>query len=780
MQERKWSIPADLMVLPQWVCWGAPGKARKCPYNPRTGYPAKAGQPDTWADLATATAAVNAGYYEGVGFEFNGGGIVGVDFDHCIQGGKLDAWAAAWVERFNSYTEVSPSGTGLHILCRGKLPGEAVKKPRGEMYDRARYFTITGKPWDGPAKPLRDAQEAVTALYEELQAETRKAAERPTEARTAPPGAVSIEDAPLIEKMKRGRNGAEFSRLWAGDISAYPSHSEADIALCNALAWWTNCDASRVDRLFRQSGLMREKWDRQQSGSTYGAITVQNAVNTCRGGYDPGEYFRQQAAREFMPTPAGPLSLVDIAPEDNQRYGLNDIGNGNLFADWYKEKARFVPERKQWYIYDGKVWKPDTGGLKAMQLCKKLADALYIYALSIKDEARKDAYMKHVGKWQSRHNRETILKDAASVYPVPIAEFDTDPFLFNCLNGTLDLRTREFRQHSPGDLLSLISGVKYDPAARCERWEKFVNEIMQGDRERALFFQKALGYALTGDTEFECFFILYGATSRNGKGTSMETFRRVLGDYGRAAKPETIAMKPTANGAMPSEDIARLAGARFVNISEPDKKLVLSAALVKTLTGNDTITARFLHENSFEFQPQFKLFINTNHLPQVTDVTLFSSGRVKLIPFERHFSEQERDTGLKKELAKPASLSGILNWCLDGLWMLGETGFDMPESVQSATDEYRKRSDKIGRFVSEMLEPDPQGEILTTETYGAYSEWCRRNGHYAESMTNFKAEIAAYAEVKSKRPAGSGREAAKRWFVLGYKKVCGAAWCDFS
>ena len=221
MQERKWSIPADLMVLPQWVCWGAPGKARKCPYNPRTGYPAKAGQPDTWADLATATAEVNAGHYEGVGFEFNSGGIVGVDFDHCIQGGKLDAWAAAWVERFNSYTEVSPSGTGLHILCRGKLPGEAVKKPRGEMYDRARYFTITGKPWDGPAKPLRDAQEAVTALYEELQAETRKVAERPTEARTAPPGAVSIEDAPLIEKMKRGRNGAEFSRLWAGDISAY-------------------------------------------------------------------------------------------------------------------------------------------------------------------------------------------------------------------------------------------------------------------------------------------------------------------------------------------------------------------------------------------------------------------------------------------------------------------------------------------------------------------------------------------------------------------------------
>lgn len=763
MQEREQNIPAGLRELPQWVCWGKPGAAsRKCPYNPRTGTPAKAGQPDTWADYATAAGMVLAGRYEGLGFEFNGGGLVGVDFDHCIDGGQLSPWVAGWVERLGSYTEISPSGTGLHVLCKGALPGEAVKRPRCEMYDRGRYFTMTGQPW-GALRPLREAQEALNALYGELAAEAGKGPDKPTE---APQGAVFIEDVPLIEKMKRGKNGAEFAALWAGNMSAYPSRSEADIALCNALAWWTNGDAERVDRLFRQSGLMREKWDRKQSGTTYGAITVQNAIQTCHGGYDPSAYFRQRAEQNFVQTVTGPLSLVDFTPEDNPRYGWNDIGNGNLFADWYKETARFVPERKQWYIYNGKVWKPDTGSLKAMQLCKRLADALTIYSLSIKDEAKKQEYMKYVGKWQSRHSRETILKDAASVYPVEFAQFDADPFLFNCQNGTLDLRTREFRKHSPRDLLSMIANVSYDPAARCERWERFVGEIMKGDQEKAVFLQKALGYALTGDTEYECFFILYGATSRNGKGTSMETFMHMMGNYGRATKPETIAMKPTANGAMPSEDIARLAGARFVNISEPDKKLVLSAALVKTLTGNDTITARYLHENSFEYRPQFKLFINTNHLPQVTDVTLFSSGRVKLIPFERHFTEQERDTGLKRELAKPGNLSGILNWCLEGLWLLGETGFDMPASCTEATDEYRQRSDKIGRFVSEMLEPDPQGEARTSEVYPIYQEWCGRNGQYAESLTNFKAEIALYAEIKRKRPACGGE---KTTVICGYK-----------
>ena len=148
--------------------------------------------------------------------------------------------------------------------------------------------------------------------------------------------------------------------------------------------------------------------------------------------------------------------------------------------------------------------------------------------------------------------------------------------------------------------------------------------------EKVKYLQKAFGYALTGNTRYECLFILYGATTRNGKGTAMETFLRLMGDYGKTARPETIGARFQQNGSAPSEDVARLNGARFVNISEPDKKLTLSAALVKSLTGNDTITARYLHENSFEYRPQFKMFINTNYLPQITDLTLFSSGRIRL------------------------------------------------------------------------------------------------------------------------------------------------------
>lgn len=295
MQEKKWSIPAELAALPQWVCWGAPGKTRKCPYDPRTGYPAKAGQADTWADLATAARAVRAGKYEGLGFEFNGG-IVGVDFDHCIEDGRLNEWAAGWVRRFDSYTELSPSGTGLHIICKGKLPGEAVKRPRAELYDRGRYFTVTGRPW-GAQRPVREAQEAVNALYEELQAETRKPPDKPTEAPTAlPPG----------EYLSTGlqRDGA-FRALWEG---GRPNGNESadDLALMNKLAFWCGRDAAQMKAAFLASPHAAGKDEahkKKLEREDYLQRTIDRAVKDCpetAAGRDAA-YQLDRARRDFAP-----------------------------------------------------------------------------------------------------------------------------------------------------------------------------------------------------------------------------------------------------------------------------------------------------------------------------------------------------------------------------------------------------------------------------------------------------------------------------------------------
>lgn len=449
------------------------------------------------------------------------------------------------------------------------------------------------------------------------------------------------------------------------------------------------------------------------------------------------------------------VGLDEFRPEQNPRYAWSDIGNGNLFADFYQSVACYVPERKLWYVYSGKVWEPDMGNLRAMELCKKLADELAIYALSLPESPQRDEYRKFVERWQIRRYRETVLKDAASVYPAKLSDFDSRPYLFNCKNGTLDLRTRTFHEHNPDDMLATVAGVKYDPDARSALWEKTVSDVMQGDKDLAAYLQKALGYGLTGDTSEECFFLLYGPTTRNGKGTVMETYMQMLGGYGKAARPETIALRQNFNSSGPSEDIAKLAGARAVNISEPDKQMILSAALVKTLTGNDTMTARYLHENSFEFKPQFKLFINTNHLPKANDVTIFSSGRVKVLPFNRHFDEDEQDKGLKKKLGK--ELSGVLNWCLEGLWLMQEMGFGPPQAVLKATDKYQHDSDKLTRFYDEMLVANPEGEIRTETAYQEYREWCTRNGQFADAYPAFKQGMEGFAQIRRKRPKGAGK-----------------------
>jgi P4 family phage/plasmid primase-like protien len=471
---------------------------------------------------------------------------------------------------------------------------------------------------------------------------------------------------------------------------------------------------------------------------------------------------RRNVSQDIADTEA----LRALQPESNPRYLSTDIGNSRLYSDYYSGVVRYVPERKLWYIFQGKRWEPDIGGLKAMELCKKLANALMVYAFNISDEQQRKDYIDRCKKWQARRTRETILKDAQGVYPIPMDAFDRDPFLFNCQNGTIHLKDMSFQPHAPEDKITKISDVVYDPDARCERFDRFVDEIMSGDKDRARFLQRSLGYALSGDTRFECLFILYGATTRNGKGTLMESVLKVMGEYGSTVRPETISMKQNASSQNPTEDIARLAGIRFANISEPSRGLLLNAAQVKSMTGNDTLNARFLHENSFDFQPQFKIYMNTNYLPVITDMTLFSSGRIMIIPFERHFEEDQQDKSLKKTFISEKNQSAILNWLLEGYKELHLEGLTMPESVHFATERYRHESDKVGLFIEDEMEPVANAEERTSAVYDRYKKWCDANGCFAENTRNFKQILAMYGRVERKRPYAGGSETT---MLIGFK-----------
>lgn len=391
---------------------------------------------------------------------------------------------------------------------------------------------------------------------------------------------------------------------------------------------------------------------------------------------------------------------------------------------------------------------------------------MVLYTATIKEEATRKYYLDVCKKWLQRRFREVYLKEAQSVYPVSMNRFDNNRYLLNCNNGTLELDSKVFREHRWTDFLTKRSPVDYEQNVISKKFNRFIFEIMSGDMDRANFLQKVLGYGISGDTRYECMFFLYGELTRNGKGTLMESCLSVVGDYGRAVRPETIAQKNHTNSSAPSEDIARLVGIRFANISEPSRGLLLNSAQVKSMTGDDTLNARFLNENSFDFKPQFKLYVNTNYLPVISDMTLFSSNRVLIIPFDRHFEEWEQYKNLKAKFATPKIQSAILNWLVNGYWLLKAEGLNPPKSVIEATQSYSHESNKLEKFIEERLEIDEKAEERTSTLYEAYKGWCYGNGCYVENNRNFKHELRKVGTVARCRPKNGGE---KTTLFLGHR-----------
>jgi primase-polymerase (primpol)-like protein len=313
-------LPDDLLSRPQWLCWkeqDRDGKSTKVPIDPTSGSYASATDPSTWADFETARDHAETGDAAGLGFVFTADDpFVGVDLDDCRvpeTGTTLD-WAEEIIEVLGSYTEVSPSGTGYHILIRGKLPGDRNRKDGVELYETARFFTVTGDHVNGTPAVVRERQNELDAIHAEHiapEAESSNEKKQPT-----PTGSVDLEDEQLLAKARNAKNGEKFERLWGGSTSGYESQSEADMALCSLLAFWTGGDAKRVDRLFRESGLMREKWDEVHfsDGSTYGEKTVERAIAGTSEFYDPSSVVKEDAVdTEAIPAQAPETSSNSTA-----------------------------------------------------------------------------------------------------------------------------------------------------------------------------------------------------------------------------------------------------------------------------------------------------------------------------------------------------------------------------------------------------------------------------------------------------------------------------------
>lgn len=520
------------------------------------------------------------------------------------------------------------------------------------------------------------------------------------------------DDATVVRLAGKAKNGEKFKRLFSGDAAGYESASEADLALCNLLAFWVGRDTGRIDGLFRQSGLYRDKWDEQRGERTYGEETIRRAIASAS---DVFEWRQPDAAK---------------APKK-----LTDLGNAELFVKQHKDDARYCPAWKCWLVWNGKYWEADETGA-AERLAKQTVRGIWGALDAIEDPDERAAAAKWARKSESVERIAALLKLAKTEPEIPIAikELDARPWLLNVGNGTVDLRTGELRPHNREDLLTKFCAVNYSPTAEaeCPLWENFLWTIM-AERPRLVTFLKRLcGSALVGEVIEHVLPILYGVGA-NGKSVFVETLLHVLGeDYAMKAPPNLLMQKK--NESHPTER-ADLFGKRIVVAVETEDGGRLAESLVKELTGSDTIRARRLYENHWQFMPSHQVLLVTNHKPQIRGTDNGIWRRVRLVPFDVVIPEEKQDKHLQSKLRREAER--ILRWLVQGCLDWQRDGLGEPEEVTEATGEYRAEQDIIAAFVDECCVSQAGARVKASELYKVYAEWATAAGEHPLSNRRF-------------------------------------------
>jgi len=336
-------------------------------------------------------------------------------------------------------------------------------------------------------------------------------------------------------------------------------------------------------------------------------------------------------------------------------------------------------------------------------------------------------------KWsiqsEAQYRIEAALKMAASHPQVAVTfkDFDTDhsKMLMACTNGVVELTTGGLREGNPTDMLTRSSNLPYLLGEPCPRWLRFLDEIFSGDEGRILYIHKLIGYCLTGSTQEQKFYILYG-TGWNGKSVLMNILRKVMGDYADNTPSSTLLADPRGPKAQ-TNDLAALKGKRLVTAAEVNEGARLDEGRVKAMTGGDPITARFLRREFFTFYPQFKLFLAVNHKPNIwgTDVAIWR--RIDLIPFTVQFNEKTADQNLQNELASEAP--AILAWAVEGCLRWQREGLGHADAVSQATRDYREENDVLGAFLQERTISDLGARVQSSKLHQAYKEWADATGN---------------------------------------------------
>jgi len=781
-------IPDTLRNRDNWVTWKYKYKPERDEYTKilldvNTGGFGDSTDPDTWVSFEKAVEYHNdpATDTDGVGFVLSESDtVVGLDLDDCRDpdSGDLEPWARDVLEDVPTYAEVSPSGTGLRLMGLGFVPSGGnrgdIDDAAGhlEIYDSGRYLTLTGHHLEDTPSTVEQVNSEVEAIHTQHIAdppETTADGGVDTDTGGSNPGgntsgSASLTDTDLIQKAKSAENGDRFTQLWNGRTAGYPSHSEAQLAFANHLAYWTQRDERRMLKLFEKSDMCRGDDDIRK----FENYDAPKAVGDVKNTYDPASSAPPSPPRPDVPV-EGDSHTVRLEPDAvKARAGLsNEDGEDGSISDLNdREKAACVwelihvsdrvhvrvrREDGQLWAYDNGVWKPE--GKRALRHAGRRAVGSMNFGTNVVNQLEAQARGDPRGE---------VEVDELGLSPGQLAVENGLIDLKDAANGHGDDARRDLE---PEDYALKQLPVAYDPDAEYDDWAQLVDEWAEDGRADAL--QEYVGYCLhRGDMPIHRALMLVGSGA-NGKSTFLHVVRELLGcDNTTSFELQTLA---------DDENYRDRFFGSVANIDEDlsARQLESSLGMLKKLFAGDPIEAARKYNDPYDYEPTGKHLYAANEVPSinVSDDDEAFWRRWLLVEFPNHYPAGERDPGLRDRLTTDEALSGVLNWAIEGWDRLLEQGHFTNEEREAYAKRQRWQSwgEAIDKFLNDCVERDEDADRISTgDAFGRFQVWCRENGLKSDispqGFTNkLKSEDVGYK--KSVRIDGSSK---RGYTALGF------------
>lgn len=706
------NIPQELKINGLWCAWKLDNLKGKVPYDVVTGGYARSNDKSTFHSFTQALSKMHQFYGFNENNKMTGGlglgifnGYSAVDIDKCRdpETGELNELAKEIIDYCGSYTEISPSKTGIRILFKTKSVIDKKNyyinntKLGLEIYiseNTNKFVTITGD----TIYPNDIREVNLDYILDEYM--------RKHPIRTELITSVNI-DARIIKALEKDK---KLIKLWNTVAPGRGSNeSELDLALCNKLAFYVNGDYNKINEAFIESPYFKSKddahKDKWMNRDDYREMTIEKSIH----------------------------AIEEISGAQLDENDLNDTGNAQRLIERFGDILKFNVDNGRWLLWNSKYWQTDIYN-NVKNFAEIIAEEFKQQAmLTDYDENRKMIY-RNVKRILSSSGKMAMLKEAEHISGIPITnnEFDVDPHLINCEDGVIDLRTGTVYEHDKKMMLGKFApyNITKDPPTR---WLKFLNEIFEGDQEVINYVHKVAGYSITGETKEQAMFILIG-DGANGKSLFLEIMNIIAGSYGANSNVEILLEK--RNNTQNLGDVARLNKIRNVVTDETKIGDKLNESAIKTMTsGIGKIVARFLYGNEFEFTPVFKIFMATNHKPVIRGTDHGIWRRLKLIPFNRVFERHEQDKELISKLK--LEIDGIFTWAVEGAKKWYKEGLKEPAVLDDTIKEYRTEMDIIQQWVEESCDVDKGFRTPSKDLFENFSQYASMNKEYQMSQTLF-------------------------------------------